>query len=145
MARRRKAKVPSEVQGVTGIPREDKKWAFHYHWKILGDDRAILSKEEYKAMAPILFPAMTTELRFNPPGRRAFRLDWCFLPEKVGIEVQGIGSKKSGHTTFKGYIDDCEKMRDAQEQGWRILYVVPQELENDPSKIINQVLRILKG
>ena len=145
MARRRKAKVPSEVQGVTGIPREDKKWAFHFHWKALGDGRPVVDQEEYKAGIPWPIPVMTTELRFNPTGRRPFRLDWCFLPEKVGIEVQGIGSKKSGHTTFKGYIDDCEKMRDAQEQGWRILYVVPQELENDPSKIINQVLRILKG
>ena len=59
------------------------------------------------------------EFRFDTI--RKFRFDW-YIPElKLGIEYEGIISKRSRHTNMKGYTNDCEKYNLAMTLGYRVL------------------------
>ena len=70
---------------------------------------------------------------------RNYRFDWALLDLKIGIEYEGIFSKKSRHTTAKGFSEDCTKYNLAIQNGWRVLRYTAlnyQNLENDLLKII---------
>jgi very-short-patch-repair endonuclease len=60
-----------------------------------------------------------SEHRFDKVRR--FRFDIALVNEKVAIEYEGIFSKKSRHTTVKGFTTDCEKYNLAIKNGWRVL------------------------
>lgn len=77
------------------------------------------------------------ELQFDEA--RKFRFDWAIPSLKIGIEYEGIFSKKSRHTTAKGFSEDCSKYNLAIQNGWRVLRYTAlnyQNLENDLLKII---------
>lgn len=59
------------------------------------------------------------EFIFHPTRR--WRFDFALLDRKIAIEYEGIFSKKSGHTTLKGYISDSAKYNAATVLGWRVL------------------------
>lgn len=78
-----------------------------------------------------------TEHQFD--HKRKYRFDWALLDLKIGIEYEGIFSKKSRHTTAKGFSEDCNKYNLAIQNGWRVLRYTAlnyQNLENDLLKII---------
>lgn len=60
-----------------------------------------------------------TEHTFHP--HRKFRFDWAITTLKIAIEYEGLISAKSGHTTIKGYSEDCIKYNEAIKLGWRVL------------------------
>lgn len=71
---------------------------------------------------------------------RRFRFDFCVVNKKIAIEYEGIFSRKSGHTTIKGYMKDIEKYNLATMLGFRILrYHAGNYLEclNDLEKLIS--------
>lgn len=53
-------------------------------------------------------------------AERGWRFDFALPAKMVGIEYEGIFSKKSGHTTQKGYVKDVEKYREAEVIGWTV-------------------------
>lgn len=59
------------------------------------------------------------ELKFDEVRR--FRFDWAIPELKLAIEYEGLNSKKSRHTTKKGYTGDCEKYNTAILNGWKVL------------------------
>ena len=78
-----------------------------------------------------------TEHKFD--AVRNYRFDWALLDLKIGIEYEGIFSKKSRHTTAKGFSEDCNKYNFAIHNGWRVLRYTAlnyQNLENDLLKLI---------
>jgi len=78
-----------------------------------------------------------TEHRFD--SVREYRFDWALLDLKIGIEYEGIFSKKSRHTTAKGFSEDCNKYNLAIQNGWRVLRYTAlnyHNLENDLLKLI---------
>lgn len=78
-----------------------------------------------------------TEHKFD--AVRNYRFDWALLDLKIGIEYEGIFSKKSRHTTAKGFSEDCNKYNLAIHNGWRVLRYTAlnyQNLENDLLKLI---------
>ena len=78
-----------------------------------------------------------TEHQFD--HKRKYRFDWALLDLKIGIEYEGIFSKKSRHTTAKGFSEDCNKYNLAIQNGWRVLRYTAlnyKNLENDLLKII---------
>jgi len=78
-----------------------------------------------------------TEHKFD--AVRNYRFDWALLDFKIGIEYEGIFSKKSRHTTAKGFSEDCNKYNLAIHNGWRVLRYTAlnyQNLENDLIKLI---------
>lgn len=59
------------------------------------------------------------ELVFHPV--RKWRFDWAIPELKIAIEYEGLMSKKSRHTTIKGYTEDTIKYNEASKLGWRVL------------------------
>ena len=52
---------------------------------------------------------------------RRFRLDYFIPALQIGIEYEGIVSRKSRHTTITGYTNDCTKYNLAQMNGIIVL------------------------
>lgn len=73
------------------------------------------------------FPAPDYEYAYI--NSRKFRLDIAWVPEKIGIEVQGgIYRYKPSHTSASGILRDMEKNNLGLVQGWRVFKVVPNTL-----------------
>jgi very-short-patch-repair endonuclease len=73
-------------------------------------------------------PAPTRELTFHP-GRR-WRFDMAWPRVKLAVEVEGgihIGGR---HVTAIGFTKDCEKVNQAQQDGWLVLRYVPEHIKS---------------
>lgn len=68
------------------------------------------------------------EHRFAAPDRQ-FRLDFAWVPERLGVEVDGGIWVKGRHGTGKGMTRDCEKYSEAAARGWRIIRVTPDQVK----------------
>lgn len=66
-----------------------------------------------------LISGYVKELKFDEVRR--FRFDWAIPELKLAIEYEGLNSKKSRHTTKKGYTGDCVKYNTAIINGWKVL------------------------
>jgi hypothetical protein len=71
-------------------------------------------------------PEPIREYTFHP--QRRWRLDfaWPSPDRMVALEVEGgtqNGTRKSRHTTGKGYEGDCEKYNEAVLLGWKVIRV----------------------
>ena len=61
------------------------------------------------------------QLEYKFSNKRKFRFDIALTDYKIAIEYEGLQSKKSRHTTSKGYTGDCTKYNLAQIEGWLVL------------------------
>lgn len=53
------------------------------------------------------------------------------LPDRmIIIEYQGLNSAKSGHSTLVGYTKDTERMKTANDLGYRVLYYTVLNYQN---------------
>lgn len=68
---------------------------------------------------------LVTEYKFHDV--RKWRFDWAFPSLKVAVEYEGLFSKKSRHTTIKGYQGDIEKYNAATILGWQIIRVTAKD------------------
>lgn len=59
------------------------------------------------------------EYNFNP--LRRWRADWCIPDCKILVEYEGLGARKTGHTTSAGYTGNAAKYNSAQSLGWKVL------------------------
>jgi very-short-patch-repair endonuclease len=83
------------------------------------------------------------EYRFN--SARRWRADF-FIPEyKILIEVMGSTWTAGKHTRGAGYRNDCEKMISAQCLGYNILYYTSDMIRENPGRILDDVLLLIKG
>src|SRR5690606_7227576 len=100
------------------------------HYKILTKESKVPKpKEEAKAVKEIramLLPfqdvlkyKVEEEFKFHP--ERKWRFDFAIPELKAAIEYEGLNSKKSRHTTLKGYSGDSTKYNEAQRLGWVVL------------------------
>lgn len=72
---------------------------------------------------------------------RKFRFDFAIPNMKIAIEYEGLNSEKSGHTTLKGYTEDCVKYNLAAIDGWSMLRytaVNVEEFAKDLRLLMNQ-------
>ena len=53
------------------------------------------------------------------PGRK-FRFDFCFREARLLVEINGGTFCKGAHSTGLGIRRDYEKMRLAQDHGWKV-------------------------
>lgn len=65
--------------------------------------------------------AVTLEEEYRFDDKRRWRFDWAIPSMKIAVEYEGLMSKKSRHTTAKGFTADTEKYNAAQGHGWRVL------------------------
>lgn len=73
-------------------------------------------------------PTPVPEYRFAPP--RKWRFDWAWLAQKVALEVQGGLFIQGRHSRGAALLKEHEKLNEAAAQGWRVLFVVPAQLES---------------
>ena len=75
-------------------------------------------------------PKPEVEHRFSPPRR--WRFDHAWPARKVALEVEGgvfmVGGGR--HSRGAGFRKDLEKYNEAAAQGWRIVRVLPEQLES---------------
>mgnify|MGYP001593036717 FL=1 len=76
------------------------------------------------------------------PGRK-FRLDYAWVPQKVGLEVQGGVWSGGKHGRGSGIVRDHEKANLLAVNGWRCLYVQPRQLLNlDTIRLVRSALGV---
>ena len=73
-------------------------------------------------------PNPVEELRFHKVRRWRFDLAWP--AQKVAVEVQGGAWVRGRHHRPKGYRKDCEKLAFAVLDGWKVLWVVPEQIKS---------------
>lgn len=77
-------------------------------------------------------------------GRR-FRFDFCFVPQRVAVELEGAVFQQGRHTRGKGYESDCEKYNLAVLNGYKVLRFTRGMLQRDPHGCISQVLGAIEA
>lgn len=78
-----------------------------------------------------------TEYKFSKD--RKFRFDMAIPELKIGLEYEGVISKKSRHTTITGYSKDTEKYNLAAIEGWRVLRYTANTVTNAHEEITKLV------
>lgn len=78
------------------------------------------------------WPDPIAEWRFSLS--RKWRLDYAWPDYKVGVEVNGGVWSRGRHTRGKGYINDLEKLNEAQILGWIVLQFTPQQMKTWEAK-----------
>ena len=79
------------------------------------------------------------EKEFKFAKGRRYRADFALPDQMIIIEYQGLNSAKSGHSTLVGYTGDTERMKLANDLGYRVLYYTVLNYRNvlqDLEKII---------
>jgi very-short-patch-repair endonuclease len=79
----------------------------------------------YQCLADKL-PPFEQEYRFHPS--RKFRLDLAFVPQKVGIEIEGALWVSGAHSRPLGILRDMEKANLLVLSGWRVLRFTPDQV-----------------
>lgn len=74
-------------------------------------------------------PAPDKEHQFAAPDRK-WALDLAFVPWHVAVEIQGGVWTHGHHTRGRGFLDDREKINEAQLCGWIVLEVTPEQMES---------------
>ena len=54
------------------------------------------------------------------PGRK-FRFDFCWVKERLAVEINGGTYSKGGHSSYLGIKRDYEKGNLAVQYGWKVL------------------------
>jgi very-short-patch-repair endonuclease len=90
------------------------------------------------------FPVPVTQYLFAKAAMgRLWLADFCWIDERLIVEIQGGTWNGGGHVTGGGYQKDCERMNAAQELGYRILYYTPQMVKREPNEVVAQVKRFI--
>jgi very-short-patch-repair endonuclease len=71
-------------------------------------------------------PEPIPEFRFHPT--RKWRFDYCWVDQKVALEVDGGIWTHGRHTRGAGWLKDAEKLNTAAAMGWRLLRCTPDQL-----------------
>ena len=93
--------------------------------------------------APDLAARMAEQHPIAPP--RKFRLDFAFVPERLGIELEGGLYSGGAHARPAGILRDMEKANFAVLNGWRILRYATQHIEGDPLAVIAEIRQALEA
>lgn len=104
----------------------------------------------HEHQAPVFFRLLNqlgiekpvAEYRFHKTRR--WRFDWCFVENKLALEVEGGAWKKGGgrHNRGKGFIADMEKYNEAAIYGFRLIRVTPQQMES--GEVVNIIQRFFE-
>jgi len=70
-------------------------------------------------------PAPVAEFRFHPVRR--WRFDFCWLEQKLALEIQGGIFNNGRHSRGAAMIKEWEKLNTAAGMGWRLLYCQPRD------------------
>ena len=101
--------------------------SFFRHWKLL------FSKlPEPERQYPIL----------NPESGRFWKIDFCWPPEKICVEIQGGAWSGGGHNTALGQAKDYARQNYLTRNGWRCYFYNSPMLKN-MAAVTEEVAEIL--
>lgn len=63
-------------------------------------------------------PELEPEVRFHTTRR--WRFDYCHLPTRTAIELEGGVYSQGRHTRGAGFVGDCEKYNEARHCGYSV-------------------------
>ena len=87
-------------------------------------DRFILLCEQYGLPKPV------KEWQFFSGRRWRFDLAWIETQHRLALEIEGGAFTQGRHTRGAGFVKDLEKYNAAVLLGWRVLRVLPRQLES---------------
>lgn len=70
---------------------------------------------------------------------RKWRFDFAWVDQKVALEVQGGLFTGGRHSRGPALLKEHEKLNTAAQNGWRILYTIPQNL------CMSETVEMVKG
>jgi very-short-patch-repair endonuclease len=73
-------------------------------------------------------PEPDREYRFHL--LRQFRFDFAWPAQRIGLEIEGGTWTGGRHTRGAGFAGDCEKYNEATVDGWRVLRVTGEMVED---------------
>jgi hypothetical protein len=73
-------------------------------------------------------PMPTPEYQFAKDDGRRWRFDWCWVDQKVVLEVEGGVWTAGRHTRPKGFLSDLEKYNRATQLGYRVFRCTPSTI-----------------
>jgi hypothetical protein len=85
-------------------------------------------------------PEPTHEYCFAFPRR--WRFDLCWPAQMLAVEIEGGVYVAGRHSRGAAFTADCEKYAEALCLGWKVLRVVPAQIES--GKALEWIERILK-
>jgi hypothetical protein len=72
-------------------------------------------------------PEPKREYVFHP--RRKWRFDFAWPVYRIALEVNGGAWTQGRHTRGEGYIEDLNKLNEAQLLGWQVYQVTPAQVK----------------
>jgi hypothetical protein len=72
-------------------------------------------------------PVPAEEYRFH--GTRKWRFDYAWVPQQIALEIEGGVFAGGRHSRGAGFRADLTKYNTAAAMGWRVLRVLPEQLE----------------
>jgi very-short-patch-repair endonuclease len=78
-------------------------------------------EQQFAALWLSLYPTIDLHSEHQFSCTRRYRFDFCHVPSKVAIEIQGgIWQPRSAHNSGRGLTRDFEKLNLATSEGWRV-------------------------
>lgn len=77
------------------------------------------------------------------PGRK-FEADFCFVTEKLIVEVDGGIYSRRAHGSISGIIADMKRTNYAAMNGWRVMRYQPAEITKEPARVIAEIRNALE-
>ena len=73
---------------------------------------------------------------------RRWRFDFCWVEERIGVEIEGGIWTGGRHTRGKGFEADCEKQNHAQLNGFQVYRFSPTHVaRGDAVEIVRKALK----
>lgn len=119
---------------------EDK---FVSHWENSPYGVAIPFVREYRFAAHHVGSGPGVRTRLAEAGLRDWCFDIAFLAQRVACEINGAIYTKGRHMRPSGYMDDCEKLRDAAKLGWRVLTFPGPVVQKNPTRCVEDLASAL--
>ena len=91
-----------------------------------------MTSDPERALATVLrwagLPEPVTEFRFD--STRRWRFDFAWPDRRLAVEVEGGRWVAGRHTHGDGFARDAEKYNEAALAGWRVIRVVPDDIDS---------------
>ena len=75
---------------------------------------------------------------------RRWQLDFAWPDAMLAVEIEGLTRQGGRHQRSRGYRNDVQKYRAAENLGWRILRFTGDEMHTEPVQVVEAVAKILR-
>lgn len=103
--------------------------------------------KEYIMLTLVSFiPREKVKLEHRFHDTRKWRFDWAVPEYKLAVEYNGSVWTQGRHTRGQGYINDREKMNEAQLAGWLVLELTTEAVKSGKAyEMIEQAIESRRG